>query len=286
MFCEPRRNKLVSHVGNTYSNIVYLFAGICVLLSCCLGVTTDAAGEPTTTGGGGGVFWLPDAVFGVMLMLLGLFSVLWHSSNAPKSHYPDLFTMDACIAYLIIRNAAMVLLALSSSVSCAMYVCLGLYIFFLTRISRFRLGNGYYMFNSGPWDYCCRFSGRRRLTDNDMDINGVCLFSAMPCFYMVIPTLLQVFVVKSVGSMYAGTIASTALAFGWSVRMFERFCLDGWWLQNAIIPNNQKTPPTTLQVLGSAVVSPTGTLHWTTGLTLLFGYVWVRSLDQVILSTM
>jgi hypothetical protein len=46
------------------------------------------------------------AVFGIMLLILAALSVIWHSSNAPDSQYVDLWSMDSCIAYLIVRIAS------------------------------------------------------------------------------------------------------------------------------------------------------------------------------------
>ena len=42
-------------------------------------------------------------VFGIMLMVLAVLSVVWHSSNAPAAQYIDLWSMDSCVAYLIVR---------------------------------------------------------------------------------------------------------------------------------------------------------------------------------------
>lgn len=42
-------------------------------------------------------------VFGFMLMVLAVLSVVWHSSNAPTAQYIDLWSMDSCIVYLIVR---------------------------------------------------------------------------------------------------------------------------------------------------------------------------------------
>ena len=90
MFCEPARaNALVRRPGNAYSNCLYLFDACIVLVSI------DASSP----------FALADALFGGMLLLLSIFSTLWHASHAPKVHYLDLWAMDSCIAYLLVRIA-------------------------------------------------------------------------------------------------------------------------------------------------------------------------------------
>merc|ERR1711885_112550 len=38
-----------------------------------------------------------------MLVVLAFCSVLWHATNMPLAHYPDLWSMDSSISYLIIR---------------------------------------------------------------------------------------------------------------------------------------------------------------------------------------
>ena len=57
-------------------------------------------------------FLVADTIFGVMLLILASLSVIWHASNAPKSQYIDLWSMDSCIAYLIIRCACQGVLVL------------------------------------------------------------------------------------------------------------------------------------------------------------------------------
>lgn len=56
---------------------------------------------------------------------------------------------------------------------------------------------------------------------------GAALYAGMPIIYMALPTLIQTAVIGSLGSIVASTVAATSLSMGWSLRMFERFCMDG-----------------------------------------------------------
>lgn len=94
----------------------------------------------------------------------------------------------------------------------------------------------------------CPFSGRARLqaqidgrlsgyhkssgylhdsSGAEMHTSGAALYAGMPLIYMALPTLIQTLVIGSLGSMVASTVAAVSLVIGWSLRMFERFCMDG-----------------------------------------------------------
>jgi hypothetical protein len=94
MFCEPTRASLVRRPGNTYSNVFYLFGALAVLLST---LSADCVARRSNA------FRVADAMFGAMMLILALLSVTWHASNAPKSQYVDLWAMNSCIVYLIVR---------------------------------------------------------------------------------------------------------------------------------------------------------------------------------------
>ena len=47
-----------------------------------------------------------DGLFGLNLVLLSIFSTLWHAANYNKEHYLDLWAMDHAILYLIFRFIA------------------------------------------------------------------------------------------------------------------------------------------------------------------------------------
>ncbi|CAK0814562.1 unnamed protein product [Prorocentrum cordatum] len=75
MFCEPTRpGRLLRRPGNACSNVTYVFSSFCVVCSTLQQPNSGATPNP---------FWLPDCAFGLMLLVLGSTSVVWHASNAP-----------------------------------------------------------------------------------------------------------------------------------------------------------------------------------------------------------
>lgn len=84
MFCEPtRQNRLIRRPGNTLSNFVYLQLGFMILMSTLShglprGNNLD---EPPMIYG----LLLSDFIFGVMLIILSVSSIIWHSCNAMVS---------------------------------------------------------------------------------------------------------------------------------------------------------------------------------------------------------
>ena len=138
--------------------------------------------------------------------------------------------------------------------------------------------------------------------NQNLTVLNSCLFMGLPVLLMIAPTL-SLFLAGSVGSLLAATIAQTTVAIGWNLRMGERFVIDGWmpmravvkWcsFSNASAPGGSKGHPerdvrdAQLSVVGTvcaALVSPTAILHFFTGLTLMFGYVHMRSIDLDIYS--
>jgi len=281
MFCEPSRaGRLIKHPGNSFSNAIYFFGSLCVMQSA----TRQ-----------GNLFWAADYCFGVMLLLLAGTSFVWHASNAPKSHYPDLWAMDSCICYLIIRFVAIGIQALLCKVftqetanPAAAGFCLLLYAMLSLTHARSQFCHA----REGLFDAGFQLSGRTRLLRNDMDIQTTCMFFGMPVLFMILPTIVQAFIVGSVGSIVLGTVAAASLVLGWGLRMFERFVLDGWTPMNLACEiqsrANCKATWITVQFRQSggtvlaALVSPTAALHWFTGVTLLVGYMNVRSLDATL----
>lgn len=302
MFSEPGRASLVARVGNTYSNILFLFGGLCVLLAV-----------PSV------LFWVSDAMFGIMLVLLAIFSTLWHSTNAAWTQYPDLWAMEACIIYLILRCACTGLFVIGTKFLsptallpplpsiCCLVSALA-YAGILIKIGKTQFSH--YM--SGKFDEVCPFSARIRMyyclanpTDpartthvlpRKVTTLEVCAFLGMPVIYMIIPTVL-LYTLESVGSVFCSTCMCTSLAIGWSVRMFDRWVMDGWWPMNLVTANLDDTDTdnsgdkatkraksglvTTFWLTVGALFSPTALLHWYTGITLVFGYAHVRSLDPM-----
>lgn len=159
MFCEsdanPSRRTLVKRPGNTYSNFIYLYGSIVILISVAqIGFTNR--------------FVVPDAIFGVMMLILALLSVTWHASNAPKSQYIDLWSMDSCIAYLILRIACLGELAFlkwafsmstNAATSAAWVTCTVLYVLVI-------LGNAKKQWSDHKHEFLdagCPFAGRTML---------------------------------------------------------------------------------------------------------------------------
>lgn len=283
MFCEPtRRGKLVGHLGNTYSNLIYLFGSLCVLTSAC-----TSSGNP---------FWVADGLFGIMLLILAGCSVVWHASNARRSQYPDLWSMDCCIAYLILRFCALGLLCLLqqrqvpqperwAAGTCALLFCALILLNARKQLAHSR---------GQVFDVSFTWSGRGRLCNRDMDVAKCCLFAGMPVLFMLAPILLQVWVFRGIGSALASTAATACLVVGWSTRMGERFVLDGWvpmlWVRRtrsrvlAWHHGPLKQAGEALCYGAAAAVSPTAVLHWFTGATLVLGYAHVRSIQDMVMA--
>jgi len=164
----------------------------------------------------------------------------------------------------------------------------------------------------GWLDAGCPFSGRARLQKQwegapseghwppigHLCTQDACLYAALPLIYMVLPVAVQVYALHSLGSFLASTAAAATLVIGWSLRMFERFCLDGWAPMNAILSLHRLehkllgspcpvftakwvAHQVTSSVLTTAagIVSPTAILHAMTGVTLLAGYIHARTLE-------
>ena len=89
----------------------------------------------------------------------------------------------------------------------------------------------------------------------------------------------QVCGIGSIGSGVAAGMVTCSLTVGWSIRMFERFCLDGWLPMQWAVGNATGILPL-WRVLLAAFVSPTAVLHFSTGVTLLFGYAWMRAIED------
>lgn len=286
MFCEPARSgKLVARPGNTYSNFIYFFNGLLVTSSALFG-STPFLGPPTPVYNN---FWAADLLFGLMMLCLSAFSVLWHATNLPLAHYPDLWSMDSCIAYQVLR-----------------FVLVGLHIYVFGRNGRPDTGNlsntliplccflafagivwligktHVRMYEAQQLHYNCYFSGRTRLLNvvNKGDAPErfsaiICLFGGMPVVYAIPMILSQVFWFNSLGSIPTLTLGLTTLVFGWSYRMSEKFLLDC-----CIFMEWAKTmPASALRTIVTAIVSPTAVLHFTTGITLLAGFISCRSAE-------
>ena len=241
----------------------------------------------------GDPFWAADLVFGIFLVALAVLSVLWHASNAKKSHYLDLWTMDTCIVYLIVRFIFMGIwkglskLTQDYAQSISTWGCFISILLVVHLLKIEKLGSKMkHLYGPGPLDVYPPFCVRRRLLqlgsgDWKMSISDVFKYLLTPFFFMAIP-LLMIVVIGSVGSVYAGQACMTSLVVGWTFRGFERFMLDGWPLINMVKPQDDGEW-TTWRLLLAALFSPTAILHWCTGITLLYGFAWTRSIDKFLL---
>jgi len=300
MFCEPTRTKmLVRRPGNTYSNCMYFFTSTCILLS----VFNSSVMNP---------FWTSDVLFGILLMILAALSVIWHASNAPKSQYIDLWSMDSCICYLMLRLFGMTALVLIKAypilASAVPHILLLSYISLIRKIGLIQYRN----FKRGFLDAGCPFSTRALLegvnrvnhhgtVNHYMLTTNFCIVIGMPIIYLLVPALLQYFILGG-GSVMAATLCSMTLVIGWTYHKFERWFMDGLrpmiWIQSLRGWNETRRPVSSeggdydlVKMLlyrgisfcltsAAALLSPTGWLHAFTGVTLLAAYINVRSIDQ------
>ena len=296
MFCEPtRKGALIRRPGNVLSNFFYLYGSMCVLAS------STTADDSTR------LFRQSDLLFGVMLFILGILSIIWHASNAPKSQYIDLWSMDSCIGYLLLRFVCMAVVSLNwISSSAASTLCLGLYLLLIAANGRHQLNWSAKKF----LEKGCVFSGRHRLLAQlqrekkdakgetvramggemigDVSIVAVCLFLSMPVLYMIVPFLLQLFILRAVGSVPLATLSSATLVIGWTLRIWERFCLDGNNVMNYVVDRKKKSSSQIMVwfwTVCAGLVSPTAHLHLWTGLTLLAGYAHARTVDVELLAS-
>ena len=136
------RPALFSRPGNCYSNFVYVFVGLYLILALYPSTTllkisdfvgtsnilstTSSFDETVQSAGAAPPFLLSDLLFAIVLVTLGVFSVMWHGSHYNRIQLLDLAAMDFCIAYCIIRLLCMALAApiVRSSASAALLVFL------------------------------------------------------------------------------------------------------------------------------------------------------------------
>jgi hypothetical protein len=275
MFCEPTRwGSLLRRPGNSLSNVTYLLSSLCVFASSMKSI-----------------FRVSDVLFATMLLSLTVFSTLWHASNAPWSQYVDIWSMDCCILYLIVRygclggqNLLTTFFGLESKSSqlIASTACFLLYAAIVASLAKH-----YWKQYRQRWLHGgCPFSGRARLLgrsnvdgkgQEDVHVLNVCAFAALPVFYTGIPTLIQVFWIGSVGSTTAASWVFRTLVLGWTYRLFDRWLLDG-----CILMNMCTVLPCCVSAIGTALVSPTAVLHFVTGLTLLTGYMHCRTVEDFV----
>jgi len=252
MFTEPLRNgRVIRRPGNALSNLSYFTASLCIL---------SVSPKP-----------ICDVLFGSILMMLFISSFLWHATNAPWVHYLDLWSMDLSIAYLILRSICQFL----CSSSYFDLVCTLLYGGFSAHLGRF-----YYLYatrdeglhGASPISVRARLAGTSNVLGKghiDILVRDACLFIGLPVLYCAIPYFI-LFPYYDF-SLTAAKWACRTLIIGWSYRCFERWTLDGCLVMNWAKDRS---------VLASAILSPTSVLHFLTGVTILFGYMALYSLEE------
>lgn len=279
MFAEPARcGRVIRRPWNTISNATYLFASFIILASVSQNDNS--------------IFWKSDYLFGVMMFILSIASILWHASNAPWTQYPDLWSMDSSILYLIIRFMCFGCLMLlksrktmseESAKGMMGGLCLVIYSLAIAGLAHLQWG----LFSKGLMHDTCPFSVRARLSGKSnvfgaghKDIyigTDLCVFAALPVFYLIPASIVLIFFATSVGSSMACKVTFRTLVLGWSYRITERWAMDCNPMMNWC---NSHPSPTLLKRCVAAVVSPTGWLHATTGVTLLAGYAHALSVDS------
>ena len=256
MFAEPKRpNQFIGHLGNTLSNFGYFYTGIIVFISCKEYETYSFTN-----------FLGADLLFGVQLILLAIFSVIWHASNAPISHYFDLWVMENCIVYLQIRyvgwGIGRFLMRYNMDIGGA--ITLILYLLFIYKNFTRQWNN----LERGYLDGECPFSSRKRYKKKNIQIHHVCKFAMVPIGFFI-PPMIILALNHTLGHIVSLNIALSSLLIGWSIRMFERWVMDGWWIMHDYNHG----------IIVKALLSPTAIFHVLTGITLLSGYIHARSLD-------
>lgn len=280
MFSEPTRfGRLIRRPGNTLSNATYLFGSFSVLGSVFYNCDATNA-----------LFWLADLQYGVLLLILALSSFCWHGTNAPVSQYIDIWSMNCCILYLIIRLCCLGVVAFlfhytNISLELARTLGSGLCALLYGAVVVSEAQTMYYKwYLTGYAHGKCPFSVRARLLgksniggrQEDATVTLVAIFGAMPAVYYTAPLMIQVLLLNSVGSVLAGNLLTRSLVVGWTYRLWDRWCFDGNVVMNYIVSSK----PSLLRTACAAIFSPTANLHAFTGITLIAGYIHVRSLED------
>lgn len=285
MFAEPiRLGSLIRRPSNALSNVTFFFTGLLIMQSAIFPSVNNSNNTPN-------IFWLSDAMFGIMVFILSIASTLWHASNAPWTQYVDLWSMDGSIFYLNTRSACFggmlvcnkyTTMSQESAQTWASGICVLLYSIIILILGRVQ----WKLFQDGCMHGKCPISGRARLAGTS-DVFGAghkdlyvgadfCLFGILPVFLMIIPLAVETFLLGSVGSVEASKLTAHTLVVGWSYRLTERWVLDC----NPIM-NWCNEDPTMLKRTVALLLSPTGVLHATTGITILVAYAHARSTDDV-----
>lgn len=233
MFCEPRRDGWLVRAtqATPTQNYPYLFASAVIAMPIFSGKSNH--------------FREADALFAAKLSLMDILSILCHGSNALWSHYADLWAMDSCISFLIARiscqGAGFAAACLFQAAGVLRTTGLACSLAFPGVVAA--NGRVWWINYQRRWLHSgCPFPGCACLLRQAagkpgeeswppagcLHTHDACLYAGLPLSYMVVPVLIQLLVLRSLGSLVASTTASASLSLGWRMRMFERFCLDGW----------------------------------------------------------
>ena len=142
IFTEPTRyGRLLRGPGNALSNFIYFYTAVCILLSVVRQSSWQSSLEgPPRQEVLENAFLLAGGLFRTMLLILFVVWTVFHVSNASNSQYVNLWAMDSCIIFLMIRAISLGLACylnrnLDMDVSTARYssgwICAGLFISFI-----------------------------------------------------------------------------------------------------------------------------------------------------------
>ena len=179
------------NVGQAYSNVVYLFGGLSILLM----LQGDRhAASPSKS-------YYADTLFGVNLVLLSGASFVWHGSNYPPSQYVDLVMMNANIFYFLVRSAAGTALiwlpSLNQDVLCLFLYSVASLAFIYEQCENYRTG----FFDAG-----FPISGRARISNGTINMGVLLSLALLPAVYYLPPLAYMLY--ASCGSnflIYFGT---------------------------------------------------------------------------------
>lgn len=283
------RGRLIRCVGNTYSNFLYLWISLVILLC------KENASK----------YYSSDLLFGVMLFILAISSTMWHATHIRMVQYIDIWSMDAVILYLLIRFPCMLLLPSDKKdVVCATLYTIQILLHAKRHVTMYQ--NKYLHFISP-------FAGRTRLlhmvqkaqlqqkeqenlqnkmhllptidVTQHVGIVDICVFALFPVVKL---TLLGglIFFLQHYTSIVITKIPSTILnrilrplLFGWTYRLLDRWILDYIPYQSCW-NNSNKNKHNLFSILISAAFSPTAVFHFLTGVCLWNGFLLALHLDQ------
>eukprot|EP00812_Abedinium_dasypus_P016158 NODE_985_length_1280_cov_222.315918.p2 GENE.NODE_985_length_1280_cov_222.315918~~NODE_985_length_1280_cov_222.315918.p2 ORF type:complete len:383 (-),score=102.18 NODE_985_length_1280_cov_222.315918:118-1104(-) len=246
LFCEPARpHGFVRHLGNAYSNAIYVFEGV-LFLACQRGNTSP--------------FCLPDVALGVLAVVHAVASFVWHASNAPKSHYVDLALMNTLIQCIFVRGgctALSVLLGLRGAAVCFSLIALA------SAVCNTQ--HAVMLWSTGLLDDGCPVPCKE-IGFRGKGVTTAALFVGRPIGCILMPAI-PMCCLRSVGCLPILQLTLAAFALGFAICVFERYALGGVELP--------KSPWL------AAMLSPTAIMHVLSGAALIGSYFHCRSQDLV-----